>query len=60
MSGDSTFKTAMPDNVVYRSGYIRFIKSKMRAILNDSDVMAIRTKIQSVRPPVKAIDQDPH
>ncbi|MGR9116814.1 MAG: nuclease-related domain-containing protein, partial [Gammaproteobacteria bacterium] len=26
--GDSTFKTPMPDNVVYAGGYIRFIKSK--------------------------------
>lgn len=47
--GDSTFKTAMPENVVYAGGYIRFIKSKMQPILSDSDVLAICTKIQSGR-----------
>jgi len=26
--GDSTFKTAMPENVTYGFGYIRYIKSK--------------------------------
>ncbi len=46
--GDSTFKTAMPDNVVYGMAYIRFIKTKMQAILSDSDVIAI-AKIQSGR-----------
>jgi len=44
--GDSTFKTAMPDNVVYGMGYIRFIKTKRQAILSDSDVLTICTKIQ--------------
>jgi restriction system protein len=47
--GDSTFKTAMPENVVYAGGYIRFIKSKMQSILSDSDVLAICTKIKSGR-----------
>lgn len=47
--GDSTFKTAMPDNVVYGMGYIRFIKNKMQTILSDSDVLAICSKIQSGR-----------
>lgn len=47
--GDSTFKTAMPDNVVYGMGYIRFIKNKMQAIFSDSDVLAICAKIQSGR-----------
>jgi restriction system protein len=47
--GDSTLKTAMPDNVVYGMGYIRFIKSKMQVTLSDSDVLAICAKIQSGR-----------
>lgn len=46
---DSTFKTAMPDNVVYMGGYIRFIKSKMQVMLSDSDVLSICTKIESGR-----------
>ncbi|WP_031438551.1 nuclease-related domain-containing protein [Methylobacter tundripaludum] len=47
--GDSTFKTTMPDNVVYTGGYIRYIKSKMLPILSDSEVLAICTRIQSGR-----------
>jgi len=47
--GDSTFKTAMPDNVVYAGGYIRFIKSKKRSILNDGEVLSICTRLQSGR-----------
>ncbi|MDD5493536.1 MAG: NERD domain-containing protein [Dehalococcoidia bacterium] len=47
--GDSTFKTAMPDNVVYAGGYIRFIKSKMQPILSDGEVLDIGTRIQSGR-----------
>ncbi|WP_017842824.1 nuclease-related domain-containing protein [Methylotuvimicrobium buryatense] len=47
--GDSTFKTPMPDNVVYAVGYIRFIKSKTQPIISDSQVMAICDKIASGR-----------
>lgn len=47
--GDSTFKTVMPDNVVYTGGYIRYIKSKVQPILSDSEVLAICTRIQSGR-----------
>ncbi len=47
--GDSTFKTAMPENVVYGRGYIRFIKSKMQPILSDGEVLDICTRIQSGR-----------
>jgi hypothetical protein len=47
--GDSTFKTAMPDNVVYAGGYIRFIKSKMQPILSDAEVLDICKRIQSGR-----------
>jgi restriction system protein len=47
--GDSTFKTPMPDNVVYAGGYIRFIKSKTQPILSDGEVLAIGNKIASGR-----------
>jgi restriction system protein len=47
--GDSTFKTAMPANVVYAGGYIRFIKSKTQPILSDSEVFDICSRIQSGR-----------
>ena len=47
--GDSTFKTAMPDNVVYAGDYIRFIKSKTQPILSDSEVLVICTRIESDR-----------
>lgn len=47
--GDSTFKTAMPDNVVYGMDYVRFIKSKRQIVLSDGDVLAICAKIQSDR-----------
>jgi predicted RNA-binding Zn-ribbon protein involved in translation (DUF1610 family) len=46
--GGSTFKTVMPDNVVYAGGYIRFIKTKKQPILSDGEVLAICAKIQSV------------
>ena len=47
--GDSTFKTAMPDNVVYGTGYIRFIKSKTQVLFSDAEVVAINASIQSGR-----------
>jgi predicted RNA-binding Zn-ribbon protein involved in translation (DUF1610 family) len=47
--GDSTFKSAMPDNVVYAGGYIRFVKSKIQPILSDGEVLDICTRIQSGR-----------
>ncbi len=47
--GDSAFKTAMPDNVVYAGAYIRFIKSKTQPILSDGEVLAICTRIQMGR-----------
>ncbi|WP_404359481.1 NERD domain-containing protein [Methylotuvimicrobium sp. KM1] len=47
--GDSTFKTPMPDNVVYAGDYIRFIKSKTQTILSDSKVLDICAKIESGR-----------
>jgi len=39
--GDSTFKTAMPANVTYGFGYIRFIKSNLRWVLSEEEVERI-------------------
>jgi restriction system protein len=53
--GDSTFKTPMPDNVVYAGGYIRFIKSKTQPILSEREVLDIGARIESgrMRPSIK-------
>ncbi|MGZ5026023.1 MAG: NERD domain-containing protein [Methylobacter sp.] len=61
--GNSTFKTAMPDEVVYGMGYIRFIKSKRQIVLSDSDILDICAKIQSgrLKPSIKThIDHVKH
>jgi len=47
--GDSTFKTAMPENVTYGFGYIRYIKSKMRRVLSAPEVTEIIKKIETGR-----------
>ena len=47
--GDSTFKTAMPENVTYGLGYIRYIKSKKQKVLSETDVMEIKLKIIDAR-----------
>jgi ribosomal protein L37AE/L43A len=47
--GDSTFKTEMPDNVTYGSGYIRYIKSKKQPLLSAVEVKEIVSKIESGR-----------
>ncbi len=47
--GDSTFKTAMPENVTYGMGYIRFIKSKIQPVLSEKDVQTIKAKIEAGR-----------
>lgn len=47
--GDSTFKTPMPENVVYAGGYIRFIKRKSLPVLTEYEVEEICTKIESGR-----------
>ena len=39
--GDSTFKTALPENVTYGFGYIRFIKSKTIRVIPDGDIQSI-------------------
>lgn len=47
--GDSTFKTAMPDNVVKSGNYIRFIKSKTKVVFGEDQVAEIVNRIQSNR-----------
>jgi len=47
--GDSTFKTEMPENVTYGSGYIRYIKSKTQVVLTESEVKEITNQIESGR-----------
>lgn len=47
--GDSTFKTAMPENVTYGFGYIRYIKSKKQRILSPVEVNEIINKIETGR-----------
>lgn len=47
--GNSTFKTDMPENVTYGSGYIRFIKSKKQLVLSESEIKDIINKIETGR-----------
>lgn len=43
--GDSTFKTAMPENVTYGGGYVKYIKSKKTPVLTESEVVTITSTI---------------
>lgn len=45
--GDSKFKTPMPDNVVNRNGYIRFVKSQQTPVIDADQVSVIIDKIES-------------
>ena len=47
--GGSTFKTEMPENVTYGKGYIRYIKSKKKPVLTESEVNNIARKIETGR-----------
>ncbi len=47
--GDSTFRTDMPENVTSSGGYIRYIKSKTKPVLTESEVNEIIEKIESGR-----------
>ncbi len=47
--GNSTFKTEMPDNVTYASGYIRYIKSKKEPVISPLEVKEIINSIDSGR-----------
>lgn len=45
--GDCTFKTPMPPNVTYASGYVSYIKSKTQLLLSSSEVEAVYSAIKS-------------
>ena len=45
--GESTFKTAIPENVTYATGLISYIKSKNQKVLPDSQVKEIISAIDS-------------
>ena len=47
--GNSTIKTAMPDNVTYARGYIRYIKSKRDVVLSKGQVEAVIAQIEQLR-----------
>jgi hypothetical protein len=47
--GDSTFKTAIPDNVTYAGGYIRHIKSRRKVVLSKADVDVVTAQIEQLR-----------
>jgi len=47
--GESTFKTAMPENVTYGRGYIRYIKSKTQPQLSETEVQQIIQRIADGR-----------
>jgi restriction system protein len=44
--GNSKFKTELPENVTYTSGYIRYIKSKKKEVLTGSKVTQIIKQIE--------------
>lgn len=48
-TGESTFKTPMPENVTQGSGYIRYIKSKTKLVLPESGIQNIIAKIEQDR-----------
>ena len=47
--GDSTFKTELPDNVVYAGGYIRYIKARREVILSQAAVDTMTAHIEQLR-----------
>lgn len=47
--GDNTFKTAMPENVIYGSGFIKYIKSKDQPVISEEDVQNILIQIEAGR-----------
>lgn len=48
-TGDSTFKTEMPENVTRPGGYIRYIRSKTTPVLADSEVTQLISSIAEKR-----------
>lgn len=57
--GDSIFATPMPDNVSSGGGYIRYIKSKTKLLLSETEVQQIIRQITEERlePPIRAYIQ---
>ncbi len=49
--GESTLKTAMPDNVTYGMGYVRYIKSQTQVVLSEQQVQTIIEQIETGRYP---------
>ena len=47
--GESTFKTAMPENVTEGRGWIRFVKSRRHPMLSDAEVKRIIREIEEGR-----------
>lgn len=47
--GGSEFKTNMPANVTYASGYISYIKSKTAILISSADVEAVTNAISAAR-----------
>ncbi|AFJ02696.1 Zn-finger domain-containing protein (topoisomerase type I-like) [Methylophaga frappieri] len=47
--GDSTFKTELPENVVYAGGYIRYIKARREVILSQAAVDTMTAQIEQLR-----------
>ena len=48
-TGESEFKTDMPENVVNPVGYVEFVKSKTKEVISNSEVLALINKIESNR-----------
>ena len=48
-TGESEFKTKMPENVVRPRGYAEFVKSKTEQVFNDTEVQSIINQIESRR-----------
>jgi hypothetical protein len=48
-TGDSTFKTEMPENVTEPGGYIRYIRSKTAPVLTEGEVVRLVRSIAEKR-----------
>jgi predicted RNA-binding Zn-ribbon protein involved in translation (DUF1610 family) len=48
-AGSSTFKSAMPANVTRGAGYVTYIKSFRKQVLNESEIQRVVSQIQSGR-----------
>lgn len=48
-TGDSKFKTKMPENIIHGVSYIHYIKSKRRKIISQKEVIKMIASIESSR-----------